>query len=258
MLISVVDDDEAIRDSTRQLLRSAGYHVATFDSAESFLDSRSIEGSSCLILDIKMSGIDGLELQRRLKDSGRTAPIIFVTAHHQSSIRKRAIEAGAADFLDKPFESRTLLAAVDRALTSAAARSETYIIYVGQDNSYRPTVLRNAGYRVRLCTSEKELVRSLEIEITADLICVSQEAFSFPYDVLTTARTNWHAPVILFRNASPVHSGFKFDLEIESLTLPSRWLRDVANILATSNGRENRQLFTAGSRPKQARNEERT
>jgi PAS domain S-box-containing protein len=114
-VISVVDDDESIRDSLRQLLRSAGYQVVAFDSAESFLKSK-IEKSKCIILDVKMPGIGGLELQSRLNESGADIPIVFVTAHDNSGNRKKAIAAGAAGFLSKPLETRMLLATIEMAL----------------------------------------------------------------------------------------------------------------------------------------------
>ena len=116
-VISIVDDDESIRDSTRQLLRLAGYQVATFDSAESFLDADAVDKAECIILDVRMPGMDGLELQRRLNTSGAEVPIVFVTAYDDASSRRQAIEAGAVDFLSKPFETNTLLSTVEIALT---------------------------------------------------------------------------------------------------------------------------------------------
>ncbi len=116
-LISVVDDDESIRDSTKTLLRSVGYRVATFESAELFLDSGAVEETECLILDVRMPGMDGLELQRRLKAADSGVPIIFVTAHDDRTKRRQAIEAGAVDFLGKPFEARALVVAVQTALS---------------------------------------------------------------------------------------------------------------------------------------------
>jgi FixJ family two-component response regulator len=115
-LISVVDDDPSIRDSTKTLLRSVGYPVTTFDSAESFLDSGALAETDCLILDIRMPGIDGLELQRRLNDIHSRVPIIFVTAHDDRANRRQALEAGAVGFLCKPFEANVLITTVQAAL----------------------------------------------------------------------------------------------------------------------------------------------
>lgn len=117
-LISVVDDDESVRDSTRTLLRSAGYKVTTFESGERFLESGTLANTACLILDMRMSGMDGLELQRRLNASEARVPIIFVTAHDDQTRRQSAIDAGASDFFQKPFPASDLLEAIQTALKS--------------------------------------------------------------------------------------------------------------------------------------------
>jgi FixJ family two-component response regulator len=116
--ISIVDDDESIRTATRGLLRSAGYQVETFASAELFLESSALRKTDCLILDIRMPGIDGLELQRRLNDAQSHIPIIFVTAHDDKSYRMTAMDAGASNFLHKPFEANAFVAAIQAALRS--------------------------------------------------------------------------------------------------------------------------------------------
>ena len=115
-MISIVDDDESVRDALRTLLRSMGYHVGTFASAEQFLDADALRETECLILDIRMPGMSGLELQRRLKSLDSAVPIIFVTAHDDQTIRRQATEAGAVDFFSKPFEASALVAAVQAAL----------------------------------------------------------------------------------------------------------------------------------------------
>jgi CheY-like chemotaxis protein len=115
-MISVVDDDESIRDSTETLLRSAGYLVATFASAELFLESGAVAETECVIVDVRMPGMNGLELQRHLNASNPNVPIIFITAHDDAANRRSAIDAGAVDFLSKPFDARTLLTMVQRAL----------------------------------------------------------------------------------------------------------------------------------------------
>lgn len=114
--ISVVDDDEAIREATRSLLRSVGYDVETFASAELLLESDALRESDCLVLDVRMPGIDGLELQRRLNDAQSQVPIIFVTAHDDESYRMTAMNAGAANFFRKPFDARAFVAAIQVAL----------------------------------------------------------------------------------------------------------------------------------------------
>jgi CheY-like chemotaxis protein len=115
-LISIVDDDESIRAATKTLLRSVGYEVGTFSSADDLLNSGALEKTRCLILDVRMPGVDGLELQRRLQRDGIHVPIIFITGHDDGPLRRRALDAGAIDLLHKPFEATALLARVSIAL----------------------------------------------------------------------------------------------------------------------------------------------
>jgi FixJ family two-component response regulator len=115
-LISVVDDEESVREATRGLLRSAGYEVRAFAAAEDLLDSDALGETACLILDVRMPGLSGLELQDRLNDGGSGVPIIFISAHADSSTCRRAREAGCVDVLRKPFAASDLLRAVERAL----------------------------------------------------------------------------------------------------------------------------------------------
>jgi two-component system, LuxR family, response regulator FixJ len=115
-LISVVDDDKSVRDSTGSLLRAAGYRVATFASAELFLESDAFSRTRCLILDIRMPDMDGLELQRRMHTWAADVPIIFVTSHGNKSNRQEAFAAGASGFFPKPFLASAFLAAVQTAI----------------------------------------------------------------------------------------------------------------------------------------------
>ena len=118
-LVSVVDDDESVRESLAGLIRSVGLAVRVFPSAEAFLGSVDIAGSNCLILDVRMPGMDGLQLQGRLKASHPDLPVIFITAHgSEEEIRQRALAAGALDYLLKPLSEEEVLSAVDRALKS--------------------------------------------------------------------------------------------------------------------------------------------
>jgi FixJ family two-component response regulator len=117
-LISVVDDDDSIRESLRGLIRSVGFAVNVFASAEEFLNSDHLRSTDCLILDVRMPGMNGLELQRRLATSDRKIPIIFITAHGDEEVRSRALNGGAVDYLLKPFSEEALLNAIDAALKS--------------------------------------------------------------------------------------------------------------------------------------------
>ena|SRR5438128_10800905 len=115
-LISIVDDDESVRESVRGLLRSVRFGVEAFASAEEFLSSDRARETDCLILDVRMSGMSGLELQSRLVASHRVIPVVFITAHGDEELRSRALRGGAVDFLLKPFSEEALLNAVHTAL----------------------------------------------------------------------------------------------------------------------------------------------
>jgi len=116
-LICVVDDDESVRQALDGLLRSAGLRVATFASAEAFLGSKELQSTECLILDLRMPGMDGRELQQRLLDEGHCIPTIFVTAHGDDTSRAWALGAGAVAFMPKPFDGDVLLATIKSALS---------------------------------------------------------------------------------------------------------------------------------------------
>ena len=115
-IVYVVDDDEAVRDSLQWLLEGKDYRVKCFDSAESFLSRFDPREVACLIADIRMDGMSGLELQDRLKRMDSILPIVFLTGHGDIPTSVRAIKAGAEDFLSKPVSKDTLLEAVERAL----------------------------------------------------------------------------------------------------------------------------------------------
>lgn len=118
-LISIVDDDESIRDAVQMLLESTGRRTVAFASAEQFLASRAMSAAACLILDLRMPGIDGMELQRRVLAAGFRIPIIILTAHGNDVTRARALAAGAVAFLPKPFQPDILLEAVEASLRFA-------------------------------------------------------------------------------------------------------------------------------------------
>jgi FixJ family two-component response regulator len=116
-LISVVDDDDSIREALGAWLRALGFEVALFASAPEFLFSDRVRKTDCLILDVRMPGMSGLELQRRLVETYRDMPVIFITAHVDEEPRARAMKSGAVDFLLKPFREDSLLNAVETALS---------------------------------------------------------------------------------------------------------------------------------------------
>jgi FixJ family two-component response regulator len=115
-IVFVVDDDRSIRASTERLVRSIGYAVQTFASAGEFLAAPRPQGPACLVLDVRLPGLSGLELQRELIQSGMQIPIIFMTGHGDIPMTVRAMKAGAVEFLTKPFRPRDLLAAIRAAV----------------------------------------------------------------------------------------------------------------------------------------------
>jgi FixJ family two-component response regulator len=117
-LISIVDDDDSVRESLSGLIRSVGFDVRVFASAEAFLNSRGRSDTDCVILDMRMPGMSGLELQRRLAGEQFFVPVIFITAHGDEEARARALKGGAVEYLLKPFSEEALLRAIDAALNS--------------------------------------------------------------------------------------------------------------------------------------------
>jgi FixJ family two-component response regulator len=115
-LISIVDDDDALRTSLDDLIRSIGFRTQGFASAEAFLSSNQARSTACLILDVRMAGMNGLELQRQMVAAKWRIPIIFITSHSDDDARARALAAGAVAFLDKPFHEEDLLKAINAAL----------------------------------------------------------------------------------------------------------------------------------------------
>ncbi|MEA1927691.1 MAG: response regulator, partial [Candidatus Auribacterota bacterium] len=118
--VFIVDDDPSVRRGVARLLRSTGFEVEAFTSAREFLERELLDGPSCLVLDVRMDGMDGLDLQEELNARGLTLPIIFITGHGDIPMSVKAMKAGAADFLPKPFDDNALLATVRRALKKDA------------------------------------------------------------------------------------------------------------------------------------------
>jgi len=115
-VIAIVDDDEPLREALGSVMKAAGFLTNTFASAEEFLDSANLETTACLILDVRLAGMSGVELQKRLAEANSELPIVFVTAHGDASLRDLVMKAGAAGFLNKPVRSDALLKEVYAAL----------------------------------------------------------------------------------------------------------------------------------------------
>ena len=120
LLVHIVDDDEAMRDSVGFVLRTSGYQVSSYSSGTELMKQAGKLEPGCILLDIRMPGMDGLETQQRLIDRGVTHPIIIMTGHGDVSLAVKAMKAGAIDFIEKPFDNEMLLGAIDEALACLA------------------------------------------------------------------------------------------------------------------------------------------
>lgn len=124
-IVFVVDDDASVREALSSLLRSTGLQAETFDSAQAFLRHPRPDAAACLVLDVRMPGLSGLDLQQMLAESGQPLPIVFITGHGDIPMTVRAMKAGAVEFLPKPFRDQELLAAIAQSLElDAAARRQ--------------------------------------------------------------------------------------------------------------------------------------
>ena len=115
-IVAAVDDDFRVRESLESLIESAGYKPVVFSSAEEFLQSETLTAATCVITDVRMPGMDGVELQRRIKLERPTLPVILISAHHDAAVRQTAIDEGAVDVLYKPFDGGNLLAIIQSVL----------------------------------------------------------------------------------------------------------------------------------------------
>ena len=116
-MIAIVDDDESVRIATRSLVRSLGFTAHTYASAEDFLQSQHVSECSCVITDVQMPGLSGVDLQIRLAAEGRDTPVILMTAFADQAVEERAMKAGAVCFLSKPFEGQMLIKCLEEALS---------------------------------------------------------------------------------------------------------------------------------------------
>ena len=122
-LVYLVDDDASFRRSTERLIEEAGFRVNSFSSARDFLRNKRSQGAACLVLDVQLPDLSGLDLQRELTKRGSRIPVIFITGHGDIPMSVRAMKAGAVEFLTKPFRERDLLDAIENAWKQTAERS---------------------------------------------------------------------------------------------------------------------------------------
>jgi FixJ family two-component response regulator len=123
-IVFVVDDDASVREALKSLIRSVGLQVELFDSAQEFLQRKRPDGPSCLVLDVRLPGISGLDFQRKLAEAKILIPIVFITGHGDIPMSVRAMKAGAVEFLTKPFRDQDLLDAIHLALERDRARRQ--------------------------------------------------------------------------------------------------------------------------------------
>jgi len=169
-IVIIVDDDPSVRRSTERLIRTAGLNVRAFASAAEFLDHPRPAGPACLVLDVRMPGLSGMDLQRELAQAAVHIPIIFVTGHGDIPMTVRAMKAGAVEFLTKPFRSRSLLdavrAAIERDRFAQKERTETeelrqrYLQLTPREREVMPLVaagLLNKQVAGELATTERTI-----------------------------------------------------------------------------------------------------
>jgi FixJ family two-component response regulator len=193
--VFVVDDDSSLRRAIKRLVESVGLHVELFASAQEFLQAKRPDAASCLVLDIRLPGISGLDFQRELADSNIHIPIIFITAHGDIPMTVRAMKAGAVEFLTKPFRDQDLLDAIQQALERDNARRvresevarlrERYEALTSRQREVLPLVvsgLLNKQIGAEIGTSEatvkvhrSQLMRKMGAESLADLVRMSQK-----------------------------------------------------------------------------------
>src|ERR1700729_674514 len=172
-LISVVCHDESIRRTTTFLIESFGFRAAAFESAESFLKSVQLHDTSCLLVDVQMSGMNGLQLQSELAAAGYGIPIIFITAFDNKDARQQAMQAGAVAFLGKPFNDEELHKAVRLALRGEFGSTKNLISVVDDDESIRRTttlLIESFGFRAAAFASAETFLNSGRLHDTSCLI----------------------------------------------------------------------------------------
>ena len=172
-LISVIDDDASTRRSTTLLIESLGFQAAGFESADSLLKSSQLRETSCLVMDVRMPGMDGLQLQSYLAAAGYKIPIIFITAYEDKESRRQAIQAGAIAFLAKPFSADLLLQTLRAALPPESKERKKLMSIVDDDESVRRTttlLIQSFGFQAAAFESAESLLNSDQLQETSCLI----------------------------------------------------------------------------------------
>lgn len=193
--VYVVDDDVSVREALKNLLRSIGLKVETFSTANEFLTKKDLFGPGCLILDVRLPGLSGLELQRKLAEASSSTPIVFITGHGDIPMSVRAIKSGAVEFLTKPFRDQDLLDAVSQAIerdrnarsreTEALALRQRFATLTSREQEVMRDVVRgltNKQIAAEIHISEAtvklhrgRLMEKMQADSLADLIKMAQK-----------------------------------------------------------------------------------
>ena len=162
----IVDDDEAVRDSLQTLLEAAGHRVRSFASGSEFLTAMPFSEDGCLIIDVRMPGIGGLDVQERLRVEGIALPVIVITGHGDVPLAVRAMKAGAVDFVEKPFAEEAILAAVERALEIGRRKHEVGIEAADAEARISPLSQREREVLRLLVAGKQNKVIAYELGIS--------------------------------------------------------------------------------------------
>jgi FixJ family two-component response regulator len=201
-IVLIVDDDADVRRSLERLIRSVGLEVEAFDSAQAFLRREPPDGPACLVLDVRMPGLSGLDLQEKLSAAGLSVPIVFMTGHGTVPMSVRAMKAGAVDFLQKPFDDQVLLDAVQQAIDLDRQSKEVQAERLGIDGRIETLTPRerevftlvvsgllNKQVAGELGTSEKtvkvqraRVMQKMQADSLADLVRMAERAGIRPAD----------------------------------------------------------------------------
>jgi len=172
-VVSVVDDDASVRRSTTLRVESLGFRAAAFGSAESFLESDQLHETSCLIIDVQLPGMNGLQLQSHLVAAGYKIPIIFITAYDRKESRRQAMQAGAIAFLGKPFTDELFLQTIRAALGRQVGVRKDLISLVDDDTSVRRSttlLIESLGFRAAAFETAESFLESDQLHETSCLI----------------------------------------------------------------------------------------
>lgn len=169
-VVAVVDDDAAVRDSLAWLLKSAGWEVKSYCSAEEYLAAGEMIGCGCLVLDVRMPGISGLELQQQLVKKKMGTPIIILTGHADVATAVKALKAGVFDFLEKPFDDQLLLARVKQALQYNKELQHDQIVYQKAEQRVALLTPREREVLSLICTGHSNKMMAEELNISCRTI----------------------------------------------------------------------------------------